>query len=226
MKQVYSHPKTRPYSVITIGIALYLLFGKPAHADGYCPDIVGPQREQANRVMVDMNQAAKVVADTVVTDPQSSKDAGCLDGILGIDVSVFTIDPTNALNGAYQTIMNMIKNDACNAATSWVNAQTAALDVSLEAPFGIGSIDISQGSTLSDWQNVVSTDVEISNQEIYDKVGSKTLGRVPTHIENTAVANKIAPMGLTPSEDKRSKEAALNDMLSAKQIWSSSDETN
>ena len=185
------------------------------------PTVADTQRDQVSLVLADMNKSAKEVIDTVVRDPQNAIDAGCLDGIMGIDVSVFAIDHTNVLNGVYQTIMNMIKNDVCNAATAWVNAQTAELDITLEAPFGLGSIDISQGSTVSDWQNVVSTDVEISNQEIYDKVGTKTLGRVPTHQENLDVANELAPTGISPSQDKREKEQSLFEMIDVKQIWSS-----
>ena len=96
---------------------------------GYClatPSIADQQKAQVQTLLADMNQSAKDVADTVISNPQNAIDAGCLSGIQGVDLSVFTIDFTNIWGAIYTTVKDKIVNQACTASTDWVNNQASS----------------------------------------------------------------------------------------------------
>lgn len=181
--------------------------------------IAEQQAEQIEQILVDMNQSAKEVADTVISDPQNAIDAGCLDDIQGIDLSVFTVDFTNIWGPLYQQIKDQLINAACSASTDWVNQQTAMLDGTLTAPLGLGSISISQGSAVDEWQSVVATDVEMDSAELIDQVSTDTLGKIPGVGTIGGSTNRVSSQKQTPSSDKSEYEAKIKEMLDVKQLW-------
>jgi len=183
------------------------------------PSIADQQKAQVQTLLADMNQSAKDVADTIISDPQNAIDAGCLDGIQGIDLSVFSVDFTNIWGALYGSIKDQIINQACTAATDWVNSQTAALDTTLEAPFGLGSISISQGSALTEWQSALSTDVEMDSTELATQVTTDTLGQVPAPGIVSGAVKKASANQTTPGHDKEEWEEKIEDALDVKQLW-------
>lgn len=195
---------------------LGLLLSMQSHAQ---TSIAEQQRQQVQTLLADMNQSAKDVADTVISEPQSAIDAGCLSSIQGIDLSVFSVDFTNIWGALYNTIKDQIVNSACTAATDWVNNQTAALDTTLQAPFGLGSISVSQGSALNDWQSALSTDVEMDNTELATQVTTDTLGTVPPPSVVNGAVNKASANQNTPGHNKEDWENRIEDALDVKQLW-------
>jgi hypothetical protein len=183
------------------------------------PSIADQQKEQVQTLLADMNQSAKDVADTIISDPQNAIDAGCLDGIQGIDLSVFSVDFTNIWGALYGSIKDQIINQACTAATDWVNSQTAALDTTLEAPFGLGSISVSQGTALTEWQSALSTDVEMDSTELATQVTTDTLGQVPAPGIVSGAVKKATANQTTPGHNKEEWEEKIEDALDVKQLW-------
>jgi hypothetical protein len=183
------------------------------------PTIADQQKQQVQTLLADMNQSAKEVADTVISDPQNAIDAGCLSGIQGIDLSVFSVDFTNIWGALYNSIKDQIVNQACSAATDWVNNQTAALDTQLQAPFGLGSISISQGSALNDWQSALSTDVEMDSTELATKVTTDTLGQVPAPGIVSGAVKKASATQDTPGHNKEDWEEKIEDALDVQTLW-------
>lgn len=189
---------------------------------GYClatPSIADQQKAQVQTLLADMNQSAKDVADTVISNPQNAIDAGCLSGIQGVDLSVFTIDFTNIWGAIYTTVKDKIVNQACTASTDWVNNQASALDTTLQAPFGLGSISVSQGSALNDWQSALSADVTMDSTELATKVTTDTLGQVPPPGIVSGAVRKATASQSTPGHDKEMWESKIEDALDVKQLW-------
>lgn len=181
--------------------------------------IAEQQQEQVQTLLADMNQSAKEVADTVISDPQSAIDAGCLSNIQGIDLSVFSVDFTNIWGTLYSAVKDQIVNSGCTASTDWVANQTAGLDTTLQAPFGLGSISVAQGSALNDWQSALSTDVEMDNTELAAKVTTDTLGQVPPPSVINGAINKASANQDTPRHNKEDWENKIEDALDVKQLW-------
>ena len=181
--------------------------------------IAEQQKQQVQMLLADMNQSAKEVADNVISEPQSAMDAGCLSSIQGVDLGVFTVDYTNIWGAIYNSLKDQIVNSACDASSNWVNSQTAALDSTLQMPFGMGSISVTQGSTINDWQSALSTDVEMDSTELATQVTTDTLGQVPAPGIVSNAVKKANANKTTPGHNKKDWEAELEDMLDVKQLW-------
>jgi len=171
------------------------------------------QTEQINQLLVELNKSSKEVADDVISTPQTASDAGCLDGIQGIDLSVFSVDFANIWGALYNTVKDQIVNSVCEASSDWVNDQASVLDTNLEAPLGLGSITIDQGSAINDWQSVVTADVELSNAELATQVTTDTLGQVPAPSIVSGAIKKAETSEQTPGHDKEQLEEELENML-------------
>lgn len=202
-------------TAVFAGLILLAVSGVSNAAD----TIAEQQADQIEQVLIDMNKSAKEVADTVISDPQNAIDAGCLDDIQGIDLSVFTVDFTNIWGALYQQIKDGLVNAGCTASTDWINQQTAMLDGTLTAPLGLGSISISQGSAVDDWQSVVATDVEMDSSELVNQVSTDTLGNIPGVGTIGGATNRVSSQKETPASDKSEYEAKIKDMLDVKQLY-------
>jgi len=183
------------------------------------PSIAEQQKQQVDTLLADMNQSARDIAYTVISDPQSALDGGCLSSLQGIDLSIFSVDIASIWGALYNITKSQILNQACTATTDWANNQTSALDTTLQAPFGLGSISVSQGSALNDWQSVLSTDVELDNTEIATLVTTKNLGQIPAPGIVSAGVQKASANQTTPGHDKEAWEDRIGEALDLKQLW-------
>lgn len=177
------------------------------------------QAEAVRQVMVALNQSSNEIGQQIFSEPQRAAEAGCLDGIKGIDLSVFTVDFTSAWSALTREIKDQILNGTCSAASDWANDQTAALETSMEAPMGMGSIGLSQGTAIDDWQSVTREDVELSEAELNTKVTTGTLGQVPARTIPTPSVDPIGSTQDTPSSNKETIEAEFPEILKFKQLW-------
>lgn len=181
---------------------------------------VAQQQNQAVRdIMVALNQSSNEIGQQMFTEPQRASDAGCLDGIKGINLSVFRIDITSAWTALTSQLKDQILNGTCSAATDWANDQTSALETNMDAPYGLGNISLSQGNSVGDWQSVTKQDVEMSAAELARKVTTGTLGQVPNRTIPSAAPDTLKSTENTPSSDKERLESELPKILDFKQLW-------
>jgi hypothetical protein len=180
-------------------------------------DIKIAQTQAADEVKVGLNKQRMTTLDSVVSTPQSAKDAGCLDGILGVNLGVFTVDFANLWAPLYDQFKSDLLSQACAAATDYVNQQTAQLTASLDTPFG--SISLTQGSAISDWQSVVRTDVQLSNVELTNQISTGVLGAIPLPVASTAVANKVTTSEVSAVVDKITISGNLKTALDVNSLW-------
>lgn len=199
---------------------LYLLLFVMLYSNvAIAASIAEQQQTQISDILTDMNQSAKEVADTVISNPQNAIDAGCLNNIMGIDLDVFAVDLTNIWSTIYGTIKSQIVDSACSASNDWVNQQTSVLDQSLEAPMGLGSISISQGSAIDEWQSVSTTDVELNNNEITTHVSTDVLGEVPMPSVINNAPSTVSNSDTSPAQNTNDLEDEMENMLDLGKLW-------
>jgi hypothetical protein len=196
---------------------ILLLSLLPFFAIAADPTVAEKQQAEIEGLMVGLNKNAKSTIDAVVSAPQDAIDSGCLDGILGLDLSVFSIDLTNLWGPLYDQMKSDLLSQACAAATDYVNQQTAQLTASLDTPFG--SISLTQGSAISDWQSVVRTDVQLSNVELTNQISTGVLGAIPLPVASTAVANKVTTSEVSAVVDKITISGNLKTALDVNSLW-------
>ncbi len=204
---------------IRCSVGAWVLTFSTISFSAYGQTIAEQQASQVDKILVDMNQSSKEVADTVISNPQKAIDAGCLDGINSIDLSVMTIDWTSTWLAIYLALKDKLMNGICNAAEDWANKQTSMLDEKLEAPIGLGNISVTQGSAIKDWQSVQKTDVELSNQELATKVSTEALGNVPSPVIHNTNNTKASSNKDSPSSDKSKWEEKAEERLNMKSLW-------
>lgn len=181
--------------------------------------IAEQQADAVRELMIAMNQSSNEIGQQIFTAPQRASDAGCLDGIMSIDLSVFRVDFTSAWSAILGQVKDAILNTTCSAASDWANDQTAALETSMEAPYGLGSISISQGTAIDDWQSVTRESVALSAAELANKVTTGTLGQVPDRTIPSQSPNAIESSQDTPSSDKESMESELPRSFNFRELW-------
>lgn len=191
----------------------------PSTAFAQNDSVAEQQRDAVRQIMVALNQSSNEIGQEIFSEPQRASDAGCLDGIKGIDLSVFQVDITSVWAALASAVKDNILNSTCNAASDWANEQTAALETSLDAPFGLGSISLSQGNAIDDWQSVTREDVELSAAELANKVTTGTLGQVAARVIPSPGASEIESNEDTPSADREAIEAEFPQILNFKQLW-------
>lgn len=205
------------WSMLLVALSMCCALTSTAEEEGEeSVSIAEQQREQIQSIMVDMNESAKTVVDTVTSDPQKAIDGGCLSNIQGIDLSVMSVDPTDVWGAVYSEIKDEILSISCAAAENWANEQTARLDYTLQTP--IGNVSVGQGSSISDWQSVQTTDVEMSNEEVAESVATDTLGNVPG-IPEDADRKKMNSTRSNAKRDSRKLEETMEDSFNLKQLW-------
>lgn len=176
------------------------------------------QREDVSQLMADLNTDAKSVVDQVVSAPQDAIDSGCLGGILGLDLSVFSVDLTNLWAPLYSQFKQQLLSQACSAATDYVNSQTAQLATTLNTP--LGGVSLTQGTAITDWQSVVRTDVTLSNTELNDKITTGLLGDIPATSASTRTPSRVTTNEVSEVVDKITPTGGVKGGLDVINFWS------
>lgn len=205
-----------------VTLVAFLCASSPSYSqEGEEQSIAEQQASQIKSIIVDMNESAKTVVDTVTSEPQKAIDGGCLAGIQGIDLSAMSVDPTDIWGAVYDRIKSEILGVACSAGTAWANEQTARLDLSLQTP--IGSVELGQGNSISDWQSVQTTDVELSNDEVAASVSTDTLGNIPG-IPTNAPVKRVQTGERNTESNAKEYEEKMEESFNLKQIWGNEDD--
>lgn len=176
------------------------------------------QREDVSQLMADLNTDAKSVVDQVVSAPQDAIDSGCLGGILGLDLSVFSVDLTNLWAPLYSQFKQQLLSQACSAATDYVNSQTAQLATTLNTP--LGGVSLTQGTAITDWQSVVRTDVTLSNTELNNKITTGLLGDIPATSASTRTPSRVTTNEVSEVVDKITPTGGVKGGLDVINFWS------
>lgn len=185
-----------------------------------CPpqvDVEAAQDAAVAQHKADVNTSAKSAIDSIISSPLSAKDAGCLDGILGLDLSFFAVDALDLWGPLYDQFKNQLLSQACSAATDYVNSQTAQLTASLSGP--LGGVTITQGSSISDWQSVVRADVTLSNTELNNRITTGVLGDVPAIPANNQAPTVINSGDLSEVVDRISPAGDVKTGLDIMSLW-------
>lgn len=192
-----------------------------SHSATTCPnpaDIIAAQNAATDTHITNINSAAKTVLDSIVSTPQTAKDAGCLDGILGLDLQLFAVDITNIWGPLYNQFKQQLLSQACSAATDYVNAQTAQLTGKLSGT--LGGITITRGTAITDWQSVVRSDVNLSSAALTNLISTGTLGEVPPSVGSTRTASRVTTNEESEVVDKISPFEDIKSVINSIDFWS------
>ena len=130
-------------------------------------EILEHQRKQIENVMVDLNKASKDLYETMTTEPQNVVESGCLGDLRNISLDGLVVDPADLLAGVYASLKDQLYDLACNAASDFANQATEKLNASLELPYGLGKVGVSQGGGIgTDPKNIFKTEVTIDSDEV------------------------------------------------------------
>lgn len=169
---------------ITILLSNLCVFGNVAATTTSCPEtddsFACQQRRAMNETWVYMNQSTSEMIDTIIEEPGKAIDMGCLDRLSQIDLNIFTIDPRAIWGDLTAGIMDTIRDFACTAIEDKYNEYAERLNVTLEAPLGLGSVELGTSGFVDDSDDFTETRVRLSNEEARSKVIQEVLGEYPS----------------------------------------------
>ncbi len=201
----------------TLSVAIWIFTSIPCFAQE--SSVAEKQQAAVRNAMAVLNQSSHSIGKKVFSEPQKAAEAGCLDSIKGIDLSVLKVDITSAWSSITKKMKDQIMNANCSAASDWAKEQASALETSMSGPLGTVSISISQGNSTDDWQSVKKEDVKLSDTELGSKVTTGTLGKVPQRSIPNVPQESMKTKGNAPVADKEKLESVLPDALKFKQLW-------
>lgn len=193
-----------------------------------CPDgdtsLACSQQAQIEAIWVDMNQSANYVIDELMQDPESALEAGCLDNIRSIDLSIMTIDPTSIWTEIYAGLKDKLINQVCSAVEERANELTAMLETNLEAPYGLGSVKIQQSSSISSFSELTDSRVRLSDEEAKAEVVEKVFGEPlePTPFRYTEKSMDEAFLiqnGVSTHAVREASEEKIESVLDQNRLW-------
>jgi hypothetical protein len=198
-----------------------------------CPDsddsLACQQKSQIEAIWVDMNQSANTLVDDIMTFPESAVEAGCLDNIRSIDISILTIDPLSIWTDIYSSLKDELISQVCSAVEDKVNELSAELETDLEAPLGLGSISITSGYSIDTFSELTDTRVKLTNSEAKEEVVESVLGdySVPRHQKYTEKAMNDAYFednGTYRMIERTEDEEKIETMLNLNRLWSTDED--
>lgn len=138
-------------------------------------------KNEVETIWMDMNSSYSQLTDEIMQNPDSAIDAGCLNDISQVDLSVITIDPKNILSGIYAALKDQLLNMTCNAVNDKVNEASSYLDTKLEAPMGLGSVGLNTAYShdISTFSDISDSRVRLSNAEATNQAVEEVFGERP-----------------------------------------------
>ena len=191
-------------------------------------EILEQQQEQIENIMVDINQSSKELYETMTTKPQNVVESGCLGNLRNISLDGLVVDPADLLAGVYASLKDQLYDMACSAASDFANQATEKLNASLELPYGLGKIGVSQGSGIGkDPDNIFKTEVTIDSDEVASDVTEGILkdARVSPYSVSSNVQEleeRVRNKG-TASKKRNEYEKKLEGMLDIDKLFGGDD---
>jgi hypothetical protein len=189
------------------------------------------QGRQVRAILIDLNQSVKGSIDTFTSDPGTVFESGCLDDIASINLSIFRVDPASIWTELYNQIKDEIINRTCSVIEDKINEHRNRLNLALEAPFGLGSVSISNGTDIESSQDIFRVKQTLSNQQIRNEVIQSVFGSPPTAPVRDFSENQIQlpniQEGDKSSQQKRTKEQeSITKFIDLNKLWGKKTDEN
>lgn len=200
-----------------------------------CPEgddsIACHQKKQVEEIWIDMNQSVSTLTDELVTNPDKAIEAGCLDDIMQLDLSVITVDPYGVWNTVYAGLKDELMNMACSAVEEKLNEATAYLDLKLEAPMGLGSVSLGQSGHAQSFSDAQDARVHMNNNEARDEVINQVFGEYPRvnqrqWTEQSIERRRIENGGPSNRARRDKKEESLRSVLNINNVFNDDEDKN
>tara|TARA_R110001583_G_scaffold176714_1_gene331511 strand:- start:3776 stop:4465 length:690 start_codon:yes stop_codon:yes gene_type:complete len=224
------------FKFLAVSIALSCLVNNANASSVYdCEDgddsLACRQKENIEEIWVDMNQSASTVVDDIMTAPEAAVEAGCLDDIRSIDLSVMTVDPYSLWSEIYSSLKDQLTSQVCSAVEDKINEQTEKLDTTLEAPLGLGEVSVSNSYDINSFDELTETRVKLTNDEAKKDVvesvfGSSTVRSAKHFTEKSMDRVYLEKNGTTKRAVRTSEEEELESALDFNRLWSTESETD
>lgn len=217
---------------IQFGLWIFLgVYGNTQQAQAQqaasCPDsdtsFKCQQQRQLKAILVDLNQSVGPSIKTFVSDPGTVFESGCLDEIAGINLSIFRIDPTSIWTEVYQQLKDEITNRVCTKIQDKINEHRERLNITLEAPFGLGSVSVSNGAGIESTHDIFRVQDNASNNQIRRRVVEEVFGSPPTAPVRDFQENIITLPNTshlqTPRQKRKKEEERITKFIDINKLW-------
>ena len=200
-----------------------------------CPSgddsIACKHKEQVEAIWVDMNKSATYLTDELIQNPDSAIEAGCLNDIMQVDLSVITVDPYGIWNSVYAGLKDQLMNMACSAVEDKLNEASAYLDAKLEAPMGLGSVSLGQSGRANSFSDLQESRVYMNDREAQEAVVEKVFGEYPRvnqrrWTEQEIEQRRIENGGPSTRSRRSAQEEKVRSVLNVNRIFGESDKGN
>lgn len=182
------------------------------------------QRRQVEAIWVDLNQSVGSTIKAFTADPGTIFESGCLDDIASIDFSIIRIDPASIWTDIYNSLKDELINRTCTVLQDKINEHRQALNQTLTAPFGLGSISISNGTDIESTRDIFRFNQTTSNDQVRREVVDRVFGDRATAPVRDFSENRLAlPNSQTiaaPTRPKRSKDQErISKFVDLNKLW-------
>ncbi|MCU7951322.1 MAG: hypothetical protein KZQ64_04710 [gamma proteobacterium symbiont of Bathyaustriella thionipta] len=145
-------------------IFIPLLIAIPINANSGA--LAEQQLEDIKGMLEAHNEKTGIQIQEFITEPLPADSQACLDGLMGIDLDIFSVDPSGRWKKVAQKLRDEMMDMACDAASTAWNDAVTALEGSMQLPYDLGGITISATSSKSEWGVKDSSEFELSASEI------------------------------------------------------------
>lgn len=160
------------------------------------------------------NLKASQLANSIISEPLSAKEAGCLDQIMGVDLSVFKVNGVGSIwDAAYNMVMNQIKNLSCSAVSDWAKDQTGRVDDLLS-----NGIDMDE---MGDIWSGGATDPK-TPPDVSEYVGTSGMGKVPPPPGSSGSKGGMQYQDHGPGPNYRELSDKMDEMVEKNIFWGGS----
>lgn len=221
-------------AVLTTGIFLSTSVATVKSAEGgdesaiSGQQLLDEQNKKLEQIAIDMNKSGKKLYDTFTSEPQNVAESGCLDKIRGISADVIVIDPANLLGAVYSALKDEIVSQACSAATEYANKLSEILELNLELPYGIASIEIGAGDNATGGGGAFQPDVKLDNEKVAEDVKKTVLEKARNRqykaSDNVRFSETEKRFKNTKSKSTKDAEKQLENIVDVDKIWGGKDE--
>lgn len=182
------------------------------------------QRRQVEAIWVDLNQSIGSTIETFTADPGTVFESGCLDDIASINFSIIRVDPASIWTELYNTLKDELINRTCSVLEDKINEHREALNLTLSAPFGLGSISIGEGTDIESTRDIFRFEQRVSNDVVRREVVDRVFGGRATAPQRDFSENRLElPNRNTTSPENRpkrsKKEESITKFVDLNKLW-------
>lgn len=200
-----------------------------AAGSGACPasntSFKCQQRRQVEAIWVDLNQSLGSTIEAFTGDPGTVFESGCLDDIASINFSIIRVDPASIWTELYNTLKDELINRTCSVLEDKINEHREALNLTLSAPFGLGSISIGEGTDIESTRDIFRFQQRKSNDAVRREVVERVFGGRATAPSRDFSENRLklpsgkAVVGPESRAKRTEKEESITKFVDLNKLW-------